>query len=383
MIRDIRTLPKRLWEAFLWELFRPLGVKKNKVVLQSFYGRGLSDSPGAIAVELLRRGGFDVVWAVSDEAAKKTLPAGVRPVKYRSAAFIREMSTAGFWIDNSRKTIRKKKKPSQIYIQTWHGFALKRIEKDAEAALDPEYVRAAKADGALCDLMISDSRHMSGIYKNSFWFSGEILEIGLPRNDFLVNAGEADKSRIKKELGFEDSDRLALYAPTFRADGSLDIYRFDRAALRAALKARFGGEWTILVKLHSNLEKFADSLEVGSEGVKNLSHYPDIQKLYVASDVLFTDYSSVMFDFMLTSRPCFLYAPDVDAYVKDRNFYMPLDKLPFELCRDLPSLCAAVEGFDEAAYSERLGAFRTRCGIVADGGAAKKTVDWMEKKLND
>ena len=383
MIRNLRSLPKRLWEALLWELFRPLGVKKNKVVLQSYYGRGLSDSPGAIAEELLRRGGFELFWVVSSEEAKKTLPEGIRPLKYRSAAFIFQMSTAGFWIDNSRKTVRKRKKPSQLYIQTWHGFALKRVEKDVEAALDSEYVRAAKVDAAMCDLMISDSAQMSALYKKSFWYSGEILEIGLPRNDFLIGAGEKEKLEIKRSLGFGADDRLVLYAPTFRADGNLDCYQLDYDALRKTLSARFGGEWTVLVKLHSNLEKFADSLRLGSEGVKNLSHYPDIQRLYVASDVLVTDYSSVMFDFMLTSLPCFLYAVDVEEYMKDRNFYIPLSKLPFELCRDDASLCEAVEKFDGEAYLERLNAFKARCGIIADGGAAKKTVDWMEKKLDD
>ncbi|MBQ9545508.1 MAG: CDP-glycerol glycerophosphotransferase family protein [Clostridia bacterium] len=383
MLRNLLSLPKRLWEALLWELFRPLGVKKNKVVLQSYYGRGLSDSPGAIAEELLKRGGFELYWVVNGDAAKKTLPEGIKPVKYRSSAFVYHMSTSGFWIDNARKTVRKRKKPSQIYIQTWHGFALKRIEKDAEASLDAGYVRAAKADGAICDLMISDSAHMTSVYKNSFWFSGEILGIGLPRNDFLVRAGEKEKSEIKRSLGFGDGDRLALYAPTFRSDGSLDCYQLDYAALRRSLGARFGGEWTVLVKLHSNLEKYADSLRLSDEGVKNLSHYPDIQKLYVASDVLITDYSSVMFDFMLTSRPCFLFASDVEEYMKDRNFYFALEELPFELCRDVSSLCRAVEGFDEEAYLKRLGAFRERCGIVADGEASKKTVDWMEKKLND
>lgn len=380
---NLKNLPKRALEMFFWTVFCPLKVKKNKVVLQSYYGRGIGDSPGAIAGELLKRGGFELFWVVNSEDAKKTLPEGIRPVKYRSAAFIYHMSTAGFWIDNSRKTVRQHKKRSQIYIQTWHGFALKRIEKDAEAVLEEKYLDAAKADGAMCDMMISDSAHMSAIYKNSFWFSGEILEIGLPRNDLLVRAGEEEKREIKHSLGFGDGDRLVLYAPTFRADGSLDCYDLDYAALRSALKDRFGGNWNVLVRLHSNLEKLADRLSLAPDGVKNLSHYPDIQKLYVASDVLITDYSSVMFDFMLTSRPCFLFAPDVEKYVRDRNFYFPLEELPFELCRSGGALCRAVKLFDNAAYLKRLDAFRKRCGIAADGHASEKTVDWMEKKLDD
>lgn len=365
----------------MWELFRVLPVKKNKAVIQSFYGRGFGDSPGAIARELLKRGGFELYWVTDGDAAAATLPEEIKPVRYRSAAFVYHMSTAGFWIDNSRKTVRKRKKKSQIYIQTWHGFALKRIEKDAEAALDPEYVRAAKVDGKMCDMMISDSRHMTEIYKKSFWFDGEIKEFGLPRNDYLYRAGEEEKKSIKAQLGFGDEDRLALYAPTFRADGNLECYGVDYDRLVGALSKRFGGRWTVLVKLHSNLDSRADELKLNGESVRNLSHYPDIQPLYVACDLLITDYSSVMFDYMLTAKPILLFAADLEDYVKDRNFYMPITDLPFELCRDNDGLCRAVENFDADAYAARLKEFRDKCGIVFDGRASEKTVDWMKERI--
>ena len=375
------SIVKKLIRAFLWAVLAICPVKKNKVVLQSYYGRGYSDSPKAICDELLKRGGFEIFWVVKSLDADNKLPEKVKPVVYDSVAFIYHMRTAGFWIDNSRKWCYIKKKKSQFYIQTWHGFALKRIEGDAGDALPPDYIKAGKADSKKCDLFISDSEHMTEIYRRGFWYDKQILKVGLPRNDVLINCPREKIESIRAELGAKEGERFCLYAPTFRNDANLECYRIDYDALSEALSKRFGGSWTVLTKLHSNLEKYADELKLEGKNVRNLSRYPDIQNLYLVSDVLISDYSSVMFDYMLTKKPCFLFCTDLEDYKRDRNFYMPIESLPFELCLDNQMLISAVNGFDENDYKLRLESFTEKCGIVADGNASVAICDLMENIL--
>src|SRR5690606_28368099 len=89
----------------------------------------------------------------------------------------------------SRKVYSPPKRKSQYYIQTWHSpLRLKKIEKDIENNLDESYIERAKIDSKMCDLMISGSDFSWNIYRNSFWYDGEILKCGTPRCDiFFTN----------------------------------------------------------------------------------------------------------------------------------------------------------------------------------------------------
>ena len=184
--------------AGMWTLGRLLPVQKNKIVISSYYGRGYGDNAKPIVEELLKRTcNLDIVWMVNDDAAAETLPSGVRPVKNTLWNRIRELCTAKIWIDNCRKGARVKKQ-GQWYLQTWHGFALKRIEKDAAASLPADYPQYAGRDSAQTDLIVSNSALMTKIYNESFWYHGEVLEFGSPRNDvFFVPAEDVKKKCVQ------------------------------------------------------------------------------------------------------------------------------------------------------------------------------------------
>ncbi len=145
-----------------------------------------------------------------------------------------------------------------------------------------------------------------------------------------------------------------------------------------ALSKRFGGDWLILAKLHPNVADKAGELSLDPRYVVNASAYPDIQELYLACDALITDYSSVMFDYMNTGRPCFLYVNDLAAYKDDRNFYFDLDTLPFARAEDNDGLEEIILGFDGGAQRERTERFSRELGIKEDGTAAKQVADWLE-----
>ena len=366
----------------LWMLFQFLPKKRNRAVCQSFYGRGYSDSPKAIADELLRRG-YEVCWVVKGEEEAKSLPPGIKPLKLESAKAIRYFCTAGIWVDNCRKWAYTRKRGNQFYIQTWHGFPLKRIEKDAQDALPPDYVQAAQKDSQMCDLFVSNSAFLTDIYRRGFWYDGEVAEVGFPRNDVLCHphpeVAEKVRRSVRRALSLPPEKRLLLYAPTFRKDKGVSGYDIDYPRCVRALRQRFGGDWLILAKLHPNIAEKAGEMNLDPAYIRNASDYPDIQELYLACDAMITDYSSVMFDYLVTGKPCFLYVNDLESYRNDRNFYFDMEKLPFSRSEDNDELETVILQYDEQAQSARMESFVREFGLNETGEAAKRTVDKMEE----
>lgn len=376
------SLLQKIKRRVLWQLFSRLPKNQNEVVLQSFYGRGYSDSPAAIAEELRRRGGLRLYWVVAGEKEAATLPPEVIPLRLDSVQAIFRACRAGFWVDSCRKWGFTRKGKNQFYIQTWHGFPVKRIEKDAGDALPPDYIAAAQHDAAMCDLMLSNSSFLTEIYKTGFWYDGAVLEGGFPRNDRLVGGDAAAAAAAGQALGVDADVHCLLYAPTFRKGMPLDVYDIDYAALVQALEQRFGGRWKILAKLHPNMAARAAELHLPPQYVADASAYPDITDLYLRCDAMVTDYSSVMFDFMVTGKPCFLYVNDLEAYKNDRNFYYDIDVLPFVRCETNAALQQAVLDFDPAAQQARVDVFRADFGIVESGRAAAQAVDQIMERRN-
>ena len=172
---SVQTIVRKVLRNSLWQALSLLPKDANKAVCQSFYGRGYSDSPKAIAEELRARG-WKVYWTVKGEAEAASLPPGVTPLAVESPRAIYHLCTAGVWVDNCRKWAYTQKRGNTCYVQTWHGFPLKRIEGDAADALPPDYLRAAQKDSRMGDLFLSNSRFLTEIYRRGFWYGGEVLE---------------------------------------------------------------------------------------------------------------------------------------------------------------------------------------------------------------
>ena len=355
-------------------LARLMPVKKNRVVFSSYYGRGYSDSPKAICQALLDSGEkLDLCWLVKNDREAATLPAGVRPVPHTGFEKFKALATARVWVDNCRK-YENMKKPGQFYLQTWHGFALKRLEADVADHLEAAYVRAGQTDSAQTDLYLSGSRFMTELYQNSFWYHGRVLQIGTPRNDVFFTPQPETGAKVRKALGLAPERKLLLYAPTFRADRSTDAYCLDADGVRKACETRFGGAWTVLVRLHPNVADQSASL-FAYDGVHTVDAtlYPDMQELLVSADLLITDYSSSMFDYALSGKPVVRFTPDAAAYAGDRNFYFELDSLPFPGAETNALLEQTI--LQLPAQNRAWAEFAARNGFAEDGQAARRCAD--------
>ncbi len=358
-------------------------VKQNRVVFCSYYGRGYSDSPKAIC-EVLRQSGedLDLIWLCKDEAAEKSLPEGVRPVPVKGMKKIQALASAKVWVDNCRKYENMKRK-NQVYLQTWHGFALKKLEKDAESSLEPEYLQACKTDSAQCDLIVTGSGFMEKRYREAFWYSGPVLKTGTPRNDIFYQNHATLHAKVCQAFGLPEDRKLALYAPTFRDDHSTGAYGLDAAMVRRKCEENFKGEWTVLIRLHSNVAAQSDGLfAYDGDRLVDATAYPDMQELLCAAGLLITDYSSSMFDYALTGKPIVQFATDIEAYQKDRDFYIPLDQLPFPLARSNAELERILTDLQPLWTSPAWAEFARENEFCEDGQASVRCAAIILQQIN-
>lgn len=383
MINNIKNILRKIkwqWFVTLYYVFRIFPIKKNKIIFSNFCGKGYGDNPKYICEEILRRSkDYDLVWCV--ENSQKYLLDGVRTVKVGSIKHIFELCTAKVWIDNCRKQYVRKRK-QQYYIQTWHGIALKRIEGDVSDKLSKEYIRNAKHDSKNIDLLLSDGRYMTSIYKKSFWYDGRIVEWGSPRNDILIDVNKRKNIRDKvlKIYAIDSSKRIVLYAPTFRVNKSLDVYSLDFDRVIHSCECKFGGKFVLFIRLHPNMKDEVFSISAFNSEIISVSQYPDVQELLVAADVVVTDYSSLMFDYAFTKKPCFQYAVDIDEYKKDRDFYIDLEKLPFSIATNNDEMEKNIAYFNQEIYEKQIDSFVSEYGLTAAGCASTMCANIIEEK---
>ncbi|MDE7165766.1 MAG: CDP-glycerol glycerophosphotransferase family protein [Bacteroidaceae bacterium] len=356
----------------LYSFFRLLPIKRNRVLFIGYYGAQYGCNPKYISQALIRKYGnyVEVVWAFNEPSTH--LIKNVRCVKYNSIAYFLILATSRIICTNYRMTLDFKKRKGQRYIQTWHSsLRLKKIEGDSESTLPPHYVKMAKHDSAQIDYVLAGCRKSHDTFLNSFWYSGEILDFGTPRNDLLIENDQRLSVRIKQQLSLPYNRKFVLYAPTFRENKATDCYTINFKELCHVLKNKFGGEWIVLLRLHPHL--LSCELFRNIDNVIDVTSYDDIQELLLISNVLISDYSSLMFDFAISGKPVFLFASDVKEYTKnERALYFDIAQLPFGLAENNEILFNLIEAFDPREYSEKVQRFNRLVGTFENGTASSK-----------
>ncbi|WML47808.1 CDP-glycerol glycerophosphotransferase family protein [Neobacillus sp. PS3-34] len=377
----IKAIKKHISLIFIFS-FNCLPLKNNKIFMFSYYGSQYGCNPKYITEHLLMncpKNKYDIVWAFNDPDSKNERT-NIRKVKTMSLRYFYELCTSKVIITNFRTTELFKKRKDQFYIQTWHSsLRLKQIEKDAEKALPKDYLKMAREDSKKIDLIISGCKYSTRIFKKSFWYNGEILKKGTPRNDFLFEQNEKVRKKICNRLSIPNGCKVVLYAPTFRNEGNLDVYKLDYSQILEKLKRKFGGEWLCLVKLHPHLISKSIGLQENHQ-IKDVTKYDDIQELLSITDVLISDYSSLIFDFSITKRPCFLYVPDYLDYIKiDRQLYFDLTELPFISATSNLHLLEKLDHFDSQKYTKNLLEFLKKVGSYENGEACKYLIKRIDE----
>ncbi|WP_067489254.1 bifunctional glycosyltransferase/CDP-glycerol:glycerophosphate glycerophosphotransferase [Actinomadura hibisca] len=353
---------------------------RELAVFDSFKGRQFSDSPRAIYEELRRRRpDIECLWVSHDGRCRP--PEGVEAVLYDSRAHYRALAQARYLVSNDPQPEWLVKRPGQFYLQTWHGTPLKRIGFDIATPRfngARDYLRRFGEDVAKWDALLSPNPFSTPVLQRAFRYEGEVLETGYPRNDLLATLPQDRARRVRERLGVPAGKRVVLYAPTWRDDqrashGYLMDLRIDLDAARRAL----GDDHVLLVRGHFNVGETV----AGADGafVIDVTAYPDIAELLLISDILVTDYSSVLFDFAMTLRPMLFFTYDLERYRDDvRGFCFDFEKdAPGPLLRTSAELIDAVRDADtiRESHARAYQEFSARFCPHRGGDAARRAVD--------
>ena len=386
--------PVRLVLYVLSILLHPFKkIKKGRVLFISYGGTQYSCNPRFISDYLLAhyQDKFEVYWFFrKNTLSYDDLDRRLKIVEDLTLRSLMIFNTAEFVVSNKRIlpwVYGWKKKKGQKYIMTWHGGKpLKRIELDAAESLSSSYLRRMKHDSAYCDLFLSESAFTTNLFHKSFMYDGEILEKGSPRNDifFDVEKHVSIKQHVHNYFGIPNNSHIVLYAPTFRGNYSLKSYGVNWDIVIPVFEKKLGGHVTVLIRLHPNFlnNRIDRSSLFKNSHLIEATQYNDINELMIASDALISDYSSCMFDFAFTRRPCFIYAVDSSQY--ERGFYFNIRELPFPFAENSVEFVENIERFNNEHYQKRLGEFmENQFGPFDTGHASEFVVDWMLERSRE
>lgn len=352
---------------------------QDKVFFSNFSGKRYGDNPRYISEkfhELYPE--YKIIWQRHWRYDFST-PSYVKVVTFPSISLFYEMATSKIWVDSHLKRIWMKKRKKQLFIETWHGgLGFKKIERDAEATGNvSDEIKESDYTAGIADIFISNSEWLSQLYRRAFEYKGTILKLGYPKNDIFLQDNTAIRDSVREQFNIGANERIILYAPTFRdhlslrTDRDYSAYDINFEKLIDVFQTKFEVQCKVLIRLQPLMIDMADEMFDFNERIINATEYPDAQKLILAADYMITDYSSIIFDFMLTRKPGFLFTADLDAYKSERGLYYELSEYPFPYGCDNESLQKCVIEFDEFNYQKRIDDFINMTGLYETGHAAK------------
>lgn len=366
------------YPKFLFFIFRLFPINRKKVVATAFKGKKYGDNSQYI-IERLHdyNSDYDFVW-LKERNAIYDVPRWVRTVDYcmDNIRTIYEIATASVWIDTHRLQMYAKKRKTQLFIETWHGgLGIKKVELDVAAFLDNYVINhELEVTNKYADVFISQSDHLSDIYRRAFGYKGPIFKCGYPKNDLFFKDNVTIKEKVKQALSIKD-EKILLYAPSFRDsfyyDVDVSVYDVDFERLIDTLQQQFGGKWCVIVKWHPLFAREVEEKMQIPDKVINATSYQDVQELILAADCVLSDYSSCIFDAFLRDIPCFTYSKDFDQYKQERGVYYEMDELPFPYARSNDELMENIRTFDMKDYLHRVDVFKKRTGLMETGHASE------------
>lgn len=378
---------------YYWCRSHKVTPDEKTIVFNSFNGKTYGCSPKAVYEYMISHEEFSdwkFIWAFKNAKKHKFLEKNPNTKVIRQTARIyeRRLAKAKYWITNYRVPDHVWPKPEQVYVQCWHGTPLKRLGYDlqtSENAIDSiaDIRKKYDMDAEKFSYILSPSGFASEKFISA-WnlkenkMEDKVMEVGYPRNDFLMNHKPEDIQAIKENLGIPADKKVILYAPTWR-DNQHEAgvgFTYDLNVDFERLRRELGDEYVILFRVHYLV---ASKFSFGDfEGfIYNVSNYDDINHLYLIADLLITDYSSVFFDYGILKKPMLFYMYDLNDY-KDsiRGFYFGIDKLPGRIITEEEELPGAIrDSIENFTYDDKYREFNEIFSHLEDGEASARFVE--------
>ena len=263
------------------------------------------------------------------------------------------------------------RRPEQVVLQTMHGTPLKTFGLDIKDEITNDAEREAFiAKNANWDYLLVQGIFMENKAESCFGVKTPLLRCGYPRTDKLFHVTPKQVESLKERLGLPKDKKIILYAPTWRVRNKFEM-KLDVDLMREALS----DEYVLLIRLHSFVANVP--VKEDREFVFDVTKYQYVEDLYLISDILITDYSSLMFDYSLLDRPMLFYTYDYDEYAGQlRGIYVDFKKeAPGPLLYDTVEVVNAIKRkkWNDLRYRQKVRRFKKKY-LTYENGDSMSTV---------
>lgn len=357
--------------------YRKLPVSENQVLFESKHGEDVAGNifHMLLAMKAEQFRGLDVYLTLQEELMdgwrERFSRYGIDFVKmipYNSTGYLKLLATAKYLITDTSLASYYIKREEQVYLNTWHGTPLKamgRIVPQREYALGN-----VQRNFMIADYLLYQNEFSRDIFLDDYMirqlYQGRVMLSGYPRNSAFF--AEERGSAIRDELGLSDMQVMA-YMPTWRGllnkkenkkqIEQISNYLYD---IDAALEEN----QVLFVKLHPFVKS-----GLNYDDFEHIRSFPEQFETYDflnATDLLITDYSSIMFDYAVSGKKIILFTYDREEYLSDRGMYIDLNTLEFPQADTVEALIEKINDEEPASYENFR---RTYCPYDAKDTALK------------
>lgn len=392
MVKKMLTKLKRLDVTkkvykLLFKIVSLFPADRNLIIFESFLGKQYSCNPRAIFEYLKEHHPeYKMYWSIDPRYGASFQGKDVETLDRFSLKWLLVMARAKYWVFNSRMPAWIPKPVHTIYLQTWHGTPLKKLAADMDEVHMPgttteKYKKNFLNESSRWDYLISPNQYSTEIFRRAFDFKKEMIESGYPRNDFLYNNNNDETIHsLKRKMNIPPDKKVILYAPTWRDNEFYQVgkYKFNLKLDLDLMREKLGKDYVVLLRMHYLI---AENLDLSPyEGFAyDFSQHEDIRELYLISDLLITDYSSVFFDFANLKRPMIFYVYDIEQYRDQlRGFYFDFEKgAPGPLVKTTEECISEILRIEQAErpLPDNFEGFYGKFCYLESGESSKRVVD--------
>ncbi len=267
--------------------------------------------------------------------------------------------------------------PKNIVVQLWHAPG---ASKKFGGSVDIESRDALAKISQNTDYLIVTSDKIKEYYSEAFQMPlSKIKSLGLPRMDYYFENHDLDKLKADfcKKYDISQDKKIILYAPTFRDEEKynnvfnyLDLEKFNET---------LGDDYVLALRLHPKIKNFYKDDISSSAKYVDVSDFESEQELMLLSDILITDYSSIMIEYAILNRPILFFTYDLDSYLaNERGFYYDFKTtVPGPIVYTSDELIDTIKNndFDKSKISDFV---MTQFDEI-DGQSSKRVVDYLLK----
>lgn len=370
---------RRLIKKYVYPVLRKLPIKKKCIIFEGWWGEKYHCNPRYLYEYIDKNHPeFECVWLLNDKYIP-VLGNGKR-VRRKGLKYYYYLAVGKYFVNNVNFHDEYEKRNGQIEIQTMHGTPLKTLGLDVPGELDDPILRENfLRRRSRWNYLVVQSEKASEITASCYAFHKEFLRTGYPRNDILFEKNNPnDIQQLKRKMGIPENKKVIMYAPTWRKRNYFEMH-LDLEDMKKA----FGDEYILILRIHPFAYPGFHKNMI-NDFVYNFSTYSSVEELYLVSDIVITDYSSVMFDYTILNRPIFFFTYDLKEY-RDylRGFNFDFEsEAPGPLLESYADVKEAIINVKEVSvkYDSALQNFRNKFNEYETGNASQKIFDIVFKE---